>query len=42
MNNELSKTNPIKPNLARHSVWRVYPPPAGNEEKLTLPVWRFV
>jgi hypothetical protein len=26
MNNELIKTNPIKPNLVRHSVWWVYPP----------------
>jgi len=25
---ELRKTNPIKPKLARHSVWRVYPPQA--------------
>jgi len=25
---ETRKTNPIKPKLARHSVWRVYPPPA--------------
>jgi len=42
---ESSNRGPIKPNLARHPVWRVYPPPAGqtgNEEKLILPVWRFV
>jgi hypothetical protein len=40
MNNEPEKqtqSNPIKPNLARHSVWRVYPPQA--DSNVTLSKW---